>query len=212
MNKLLPKRKRNRLDYYDYNSCGMYFLTLCTAERRNLFWDDVGANIVRPQDVILSKIGKIVEKAIDNISMAYSGVIVEAYVIMPNHIHLLLLFEDLENGRTMFAPTRDGCGIVEQERSCCRNGRTMFAPTRDDCGIVEQERSCCRNGRTMFAPTVSRIVKQLKGFVSKRIGFAVWQKSFYDHVIRNQQDCYEHLRYIEENPLKWNLDKLYMEE
>ena len=60
----LPKRKKNRLEHYDYSSCGVYFLTICTSKRENYFWDNVGATIGRPQDIILSERGKIVEESI----------------------------------------------------------------------------------------------------------------------------------------------------
>ena len=63
------------------------------------------------------------------------------------------------------------------------------------------------NGRTQFAPTISRIIKQFKGSTTKRIGRAIWQKSFYDHAIRNQQDYDEIWQYIDNNPLKYSLEK-----
>ncbi|MCD7920483.1 MAG: hypothetical protein LUG45_10570 [Clostridiales bacterium] len=61
-------------------------------------------------------------------------------------------------------------------------------------------------GRTLCAPTVSRIVKQLKGAVTKQLGYSVWQKSFYDHILRNENDYLLTVQYIDENPLKWDLD------
>ncbi len=54
----------------------------------------------------------------------------------------------------------------------------------------------------MAAPTVSRVVQQLKGYITKRIGYSIWQKLFFDHIIRNRQDYEEHVRYIYENPMK----------
>ena len=60
-------------------------------------------------------------------------------------------------------------------------------------------------GRTKFAPTVSRIMKQFKGAVTKRLGFSPWQRSFYEHVIRNEQDYLETWAYIDENPMKTNI-------
>ena len=164
MNETIPKRKRNRLDNYDYSSCGAYFLTICTANRENYFWDAVGAVIGRPQiiehpqDVILSPCGKIVEIAINNISLMYPALSVEHYVIMPDHIHLLLI-------------------------------------------ICSDE-----NGRPMTAPTISWVVNQLKGNVTKRIGRSIWQKSFYDHIIRNKKDYDKHVKYIYENPMNWQFD------
>ena len=155
----MPKRKKNRLENYDYSSCGAYFITICTLNRNNYFWENVGAIIDRPQDIELSLYGKIVDQAIQNISSVYSSLSIECYVIMPDHIHLLL-------------------------RVCADE-----------------------NGRPMVAPTMSRIVKQLKGVVSKQIGINIWQKSFYDHIIRNRDDYDEHIKYIYENPMRWHYVK-----
>lgn len=63
------------------------------------------------------------------------------------------------------------------------------------------------NGRTQFAPTISRAIKQFKGSITKQIGRPIWQKSFYDHGIRNQQDYDETWEYIENNPLKYQLKR-----
>lgn len=61
------------------------------------------------------------------------------------------------------------------------------------------------DGRPQVAPTISRVMKQFKGSVTKQVGRPVWQKSFYDHGIRNQQDYNEIWEYIENNPLKYLL-------
>ena len=62
----------------------------------------------------------------------------------------------------------------------------------------------------MVAPTIMTVVKQMKGYVSKQYGCGIWQKGFYDHVIRNDADYRETWRYIEGNPRKWTEDKLYI--
>ena len=61
--------------------------------------------------------------------------------------------------------------------------------------------------RTQFAPTISRVIKQFKGSITKQVGMPIWQKSFYDHGIRNQQDYNEIWQYIENNPLKYALNR-----
>ena len=155
MDKELPSRKRNRLKHYDYSSCGAYFITICTSDRRNYFWNGVGATIGRPQDVDLSQYGKLVDEAINNIPPIYPALKLDHYVIMPDHIHLLLIIRADEYGRPM------------------------------------------------VAPTISRVVQQLKGYITKRIGHSIWQKLFFDHVIRNRQDYEEHVKYICDNPVKW---------
>ncbi len=63
------------------------------------------------------------------------------------------------------------------------------------------------DGRPQVAPTISRVMKQFKGSVTKQVGRAIWQKSFYEHGIRNQQDYCEISEYIENNPLKYVLNR-----
>ncbi len=63
----------------------------------------------------------------------------------------------------------------------------------------------------MPAPTISTVIQQMKGYVTKQIGFPVWQKGFQDHIIRGEADYKEIYKYIENNPLKWAEDKFYTE-
>ena len=160
----LPKRKPNRLTEYDYSQPNAYFVTICTRKKQKMFWGNVGASIARPDRLPLSVYGKVVEEAILNIPKHYPMISVDNYVIMPNHIHLLLQIHT------------------------------------DDCG------------RAMLAPTIARVVQQMKGYVTKKIGISIWQKLFHDHVIRGQQDYLEIWNYIEGNPSKWEEDCFYVKE
>lgn len=153
---IYPKRKPNRLKNYDYSQSGIYFITICAKNKANLFWN-VGATIGRPN---LSKTGEIVERAILNIPKTYSTVTLDKYVIMPNHIHLLL---HLRN----------------------------------------------ENGRAMYAPTISTVIQQMKGYVTKQIGHNIWQKLFHDHIVRNEKSYKKIWQYIENNPLRWKEDCFY---
>lgn len=158
----LPKRKQNRLVEYDYSTPNAYFITVCTKNRKNLFWMDVGTIIDRPNNVPLTNLGMIARQSIEDIPNYYSAVSVDHFVIMPNHIHLLLQI------------------------------------------------NTDADGRSMIAPTVSTVVRLMKGTVSKQAGLSVWQKGFYDHVIRNDHDYREIWNYIDGNPSKWTEDKLYI--
>ena len=159
-----PKRKPNRLKEFDYSQPNAYFITICTKNKEKLFWENVGASIARPEDMNLSQYGKIVKEAIEKIPNIYPTITVDNFVIMPNHIHLLLQIHS-------------------------------------DC-----------NGRAMLAPTISNVVQQMKGYVTKQIGKSVWQKLFHDHVIRGQQDYLKIWNYIEGNPSKWEEDCFYVKE
>ncbi len=160
----LPQRKPNRLTNYDYRQNGAYFITVCTQGREPLFWDDVGADSIRPQNVPLSVIGKIVEQGILQVPDHYENITVDKYCVLPDHIHLILR--------------------VESEI----------------------------DGRMISAPTLSSAIGSMKRWVSRQAGRPVWQKSFYDHGIRNQEDYNQIWQYIENNPQKWASDHLYTEE
>ena len=158
----MQARKRNRLEQYDYSSPNAYFITICTCEKQNLFWENVGAIIDRPDNVPLTKLGLIVQRSIRDIPKYYPAITVDHAVIMPNHIHLLLQIH----------------------------------------GEVD--------GRSMIAPTISTVVRMMKGAVSKNAGFSVWQKGFYDHVIRGEQDYLDVWNYIDGNPGRWTEDRLFV--
>ena len=154
----LPKRKNIRLKEYDYSQAGYYFVTICTNDKKNLFWN-VGATCGRQFQKSL--IGEIVDLEINKINSIYKNVEINKYVIMPNHIHMILV---------------------------------LYAG----------------NGRSKTTPTISRIIQQFKGSVSKQVGFSLWQKSFYDHIIRNEQEYQKIWEYIDTNPLKWHEDKYFV--
>ena len=100
----LPKRKPHRLPNFDYRTPGAYFITICTQNRRCIFWDSVGASIARPHTPPLSGRGRIVDKAIRDIPLYYPAVSVDRYAVMPNHVHLLLQINTDPDGRPMAAP------------------------------------------------------------------------------------------------------------
>ena len=116
----------------------------------------------------LSYAGMVTEQAILGIAAHYPHVSVEKYVIMPNHIHMILRID---------------------------RGRTRCAPTKDDA-----ERNM-----------VARVVKHMKAYVTKTIGYSIWQKSYHDHIIRNEADYLRIWNYIDTNPEKWREDRYYTE-
>ena len=68
------------------------------------------------------------------------------------------------------------------------------------------------NGRPQVAPTLSRMIQQFKGAVTKIVGKPIWQKLFMEHIIRDNQDYVTKLNYIYENPVRWSYDELFIEE
>ena len=95
----LPKRKSTRLREYDYSGCGAYFITICAKDKKQLLSEIyVGDGVLDVPQNTLSQYGEIAEKYINQINEFYKHIFVDKYVIMPNHIHLILLITDVEFG------------------------------------------------------------------------------------------------------------------
>lgn len=99
----LPKRKKIRLEGYDYSSCGAYFVTICVTNK-NALLRNVGADTIRPQPS-LSQYGKIVETAINQIPNHYENVIIAKYCFMSDHVHMIVSIMPNKDGRRTSAPT-----------------------------------------------------------------------------------------------------------
>ena len=83
-------RRKIRLSGYDYNTSGAYFLTICVEMRKCLLSRVVGTGVLDGPKIELTDHGKIAAKYIDQLNRFYDDLSVEGYVIMPNHIHILL--------------------------------------------------------------------------------------------------------------------------
>ena len=159
----MPSRRPNRLEEYDYSQAGAYFVTVCIQDRKQIL------SVIPAGDgfPIPKLCGQIAQRIIQKIPEKYPCVTVDHYVIMPDHIHLLLRIKNSENG-----------------------------------------------GTGNPSPTVGNIMGWYKYQTTKQINLAkntpgerVFQRSYYDHVIRNQQDYNEAWEYIENNPRKWGIMK-----
>jgi REP element-mobilizing transposase RayT len=162
----MTNRKRPRLQNYDYNQNGVYFITFCTKHRLPILSVSVGRDdpARHPPVFELSEIGKNVDKYINSIPEHHPDTTVDKYVIMPNHVHLLLHLE------------------------CNASG----AP-----------------GSSRPTMTIPRIIAVIKRFSNKDSGMSLWQPSYYDHIIRDENDYLIRWKYIDDNPAKWLEDEYY---
>ena len=193
-----PNRKPTRWSSFDYNKNRVYFLTICTknkecilssivpnddlkvvAEKSAQSVGDGALDIPMLRDgfmpkVELTQIGKIVEKYILSTDRI-ENVIVDKYVIMPNHIHMIVAIknQNLDMGMSR-------------------------APSPTERG-VNQSRSDRSNAM------IPRVVGALKRLSNAEIGENIFQRSYYDHVIRNVDDYDETVKYILHNPRRWYL-------
>ena len=90
----LPTRKNNRLPCYDYSQNGAYFITICTKNKKCILSRIVGGGVLDAPKVNLTKFGNVVDERIRSMNDVYDHIKTEKYVIMPNHIHLLIHIYD----------------------------------------------------------------------------------------------------------------------
>ena len=102
----LPKRKPTRLKGYDYSQNGAYFITICTKERKKLLSEiSVGDGVLDVPQNTLTQYGHIAEKYLNQINEFYDYISIDHYVIMPNHIHFILVIKDSNHSGTSRTPS-----------------------------------------------------------------------------------------------------------
>lgn len=159
-----PKRKPTHMKYFDYSENHRYFITICSDDKRKMFSDISVGEGLAPPVIHLSAIGKIIEEQLLALSTRYPVIEIENYVIMPNHLHMILRIEN--------------------------------------------------TGGASPSPTTHDIICTLKSLVTRscrQIGYQgnIWQRSYYEHIIRNEDDYKNTWNYINNNPAHWAEDKYY---
>ena len=109
----MPKRKPTRLRDFDYNSSGAYFITICTENRRQILSHIVGGDVLdAPKSTELLLCGKLADKYINQLNDFYDNIKADKYVIMPNHIHIMLFVS--EDGASRTSPPTRQHSVVSQ--------------------------------------------------------------------------------------------------
>ena len=176
-------RRSIRLRDFDYSSPGEYFVTICTHQRECLFGDVVGG------EMVLNEIGEIAAKYWYQIPGRYENVVIDAFVVMPNHVHGIIGIE--------FNPDRDKQPVGAIHELPLQVGDTDFETFR-------------KQRRQML---LSKIIGWYKMNVSKQVnillnntGNPFWQRNYYEHIIRNEKSYLRIQNYIINNPSKWGDD------
>ena len=162
-----PKRKNLRLRNFDYSQAGYYFVTICTRDKQKLLSSIVKGGPFDAAAAELTSIGKEIVKTIDFIEKQCANILFDKYVIMPNHLHAIIVLQVVAGG-----------------------------------------------GGT---PPLQKIIGQLKSFTNKKYNeisgtknLILWQRSYYDRIIRNEKEYRGIWDYIDTNPSKWEEDKYHI--
>lgn len=191
----LPQRKSPRARWHDYTGAD-YFVTFCTKNREFYFGDVVNGKME------LSEIGKWAVTQIEKTAIIrQNDVEIPSYVVMPNHVHLIVVFN-----------CRDASNASD-----CENASNASAINMNPVDFTSARGYASARGASLrFGPqsgNLPSIVRGIKSAVTKyaiehEIPFA-WQSRYHDHIIRNQLEMNRIADYIENNPLRWELDKFY---
>lgn len=161
-------RQSHRLRYYNYSREGIYFVTICTRDRQCLFGE------ISEVTMKLSEMGKIAEKCWNDIPKHFPHMVLDDYIVMPNHIHgIIIINQSLKKGE---------CYSPLQLRG---TSKTIGSAIRG-----------FKIGVTQWARKNTTLND-------------VWQRNYYEHVVRNDLSFYQIKEYILHNPEKWSQDKLH---
>jgi putative transposase len=207
-------RRSIRLKGYNYSQAGAYFITICTQGRECLFGQVVDGTMR------LNDAGQMIQAIWQEIPNYYSGVAVDAFVVMPNHIHGIIILvgavphpnDDQPVGtgpracpdKSPYAYPNDGQPVGAGPRACpdIRQPHGMgqpqgVAPTLSLPNVVHRFKTI----------TTKRYIDGVKQCGWHRFQIRLWQRNYFEHIIRDDESLHHIRQYIVENPLRWHLDR-----
>ena len=206
-----PQRKSIRLRGYDYSQAGFYFITICTQNRVHLFGEiPVGAGpCACPDDgpcacpkMVLNDAGKMVSQIWHEIPDYYDGFDIHEFIVMPNHIHGII---EITTTNPVQCPNNGNFPANGQPA----NGQTTNGQPRDN----GQPQGGAPTGlgdivHRLKTLTTKRYIDGVKQYSWQRFDKRLWQRNYWEHIIRNDGEYRRIAQYIIYNPAKWGNDKL----
>jgi len=172
-----PDRQTIRLPHYDYSRPGMYFVTICTHQREPIL-GVIDAGYVIPTDA-----GKFVEQTWFTLPNRFPNLKTDKFVLMPNHVHAILFLESSPSSQ------KPGASVASQLHPQLTPAPTKRTSLAD---IVCAFKSISTIGVNKIRMTPSQLL---------------WQRSYYEHIIRTGESLDQLRRYIQENPARWPTDE-----
>ena len=168
------RHKFTRLRYYDYSKCGAYFVTICTENRANLF-GQLSSSVEAHPCVRPNEAHRMVEKWLLKLQERFENVILDYYVIIPDHIHFVLLLPGTNSGAHMGAPL--------QEKT--KAGVSLY-------DVIKWFKT----------QTTNEYIRSVKQGKFPKFNKRIWQRGYYDHIIRSRDELCETRKYMRDNPAR----------
>ena len=185
-NPKIHHRRSIRLKGYDYSQAGLYFITICTQNRLCLFGD------IKNEGFIFNDSGRMVQTIWNEIPIYYDGFNIHEFVVMPNHIHGII---EIKNKLVGAGPR--ACPDIDDEST--KGQPQGVAPTMSLSDIVHRFKTL----------TTKRYTDGVKQKNWQRFDKKLWQRNYYEHIIRDENSYLKISKYIKTNPLKWQDDTYY---
>jgi REP element-mobilizing transposase RayT len=215
MDKSLPNRRSIRLKKYDYSQPGYYFITICTEDRIHRFGDIVCGNMR------LNKFGEIVTVQWDDLKNRFPNIQLDQFIIMPNHIHgIIHVGAPLAGARQSLAVARQSLTGARQSRTGTRQSRTINDNTWATGGDMRATARVAPTDTHQSRVTVGEIVGGYKSLCvhhclqwiksncpTFHLG-KLWQRNYWEHIVRDENELNGIRDYIRQNPQKWETDRL----
>ena len=212
-NETLPRRKRLRLEGYDYTLPGAYFFTAVTHNRQPLFGEIVN------DEMRLNSLGEVVQRAWEDLPNHYPHVRLGAFVIMPNHVHGIIVLssnplvgDGLVGDGLRPSPTTNNTTNNTANNTAAESKKTAATPSPTTNKATKD--TTMVNANTLHHG-LPEIVRAFKSFSARRInilrhtpGVPVWQRGYHDRIIRNEDEWERLHAYILDNPRRWAEDRL----
>lgn len=184
-------RRSIRLKGYDYAQAGAYFITICTWQRECLFGEIINS------EMQLSLWGEIVNLHWQNLPKYHRHLELDEFVIMPNHLHGIIVLINHNSVQNSV-----GAGLADI------SGKKQTTSQQNPPSPMLQQQNQLKN--------LPEILRGFKTFSARRInqmrrtfGVPVWQRNYYEHIIRNEESLQYIRQYTINNPLSWELDQLH---
>ena len=208
-NPKIHHRRSIRLKGYDYSQPGLYFITICCQDRIHRFGH------VQNNKMVLNEFGRIAHDEWQKLPVRFSNIELGAFQIMPNHMHGVILINEVSVG-SGFTPDQNQNEIKLQNEINHQNN-IVWATERD--GTSERIRATAR-----VAPTATTTIPDIIGAYKSLVANGCleifktnnqtmgkfWQRNYYENIIRNEQSYQNISEYIINNPVKWQGDKFYL--
>ncbi|PKO05426.1 MAG: hypothetical protein CVU41_12400 [Chloroflexi bacterium HGW-Chloroflexi-3] len=195
-NPLIHNRNSIRLQGYDYSSEGAYFLTICTYQHQHLFGK------IENGIMYLNQYGQIVRHEWERSAIIRAEIQLGEYIIMPNHMHAIVFIVDVtRRGVRPNAPTTN----APTTNANMMNVNTTYGKTTSENNPPGLQSSSIGS---LMAGFKSSVTKQIN-LIRNSPGEPVWQRNYWDHIIRNDESFDQIEDYIINNPMNWQQDKLF---